>query len=177
VVQGASPQPGVRSGLIKAWADREHWPAALKRRAAEYDIERATRFIGEALWERWEAERLQCEDAGAPAPPRVSESRRHLFRDCTSILDSEPTSREAQSIVARWRALLDAETLGDDELKREALDAFSRRRQWPDGMRRYIASLYALDVDTWQRVTDFIERAATIDGKHAGGADRSQSLA
>ena len=60
--------------------------------------------------------------------------------------------------MARWRALLDAETLGDDELKREALDAFSRRRQWPDGMRRYIASLYALDVDTWQRVTDFIER-------------------
>jgi hypothetical protein len=40
------------------------------------------------------------------------------------------------------------------------LDAFSRRRQWPDGMKRYVASLYEVDVDTWQRVTDFIERAA-----------------
>jgi hypothetical protein len=110
--------------MIKAWADREHWPAALKRRA-----------------------------------------------------DSEPTSPEAQSLVARWRALVEAETLSDEELKRDALDALSRRRQWPDGMRRYIASLYELDVDTWQRVTDFIERAATIGVTHAGGANSPRSLA
>ena len=78
----------------------------------------------------------------------------------------------------RWRALLDAETGGDEEIKRDMLDALSRRRQWPDGMRRYIASLYELDVDTWQRVTDFIERAATIDVKHATGADgQAASLA
>ena len=76
----------------------------------------------------------------------------------------------------RWRALIDSETLGDEELKRDALDAFSRRREWPSGMRRYIASLYELDVETWQRVTDFIERAATIDGEHAGGADGPAAL-
>jgi hypothetical protein len=74
-------------------------------------------------------------------------------------------------------ALVEADTLGDEELKRDALDALSRRREWPDGMRRYIASLYELDVDTWQRVTDFIERAATIGVKHAGGADSPRSLA
>ena len=176
IVQGASAEPAVRTGLIKAWADREHWPAALKRRVAEYDIERATRFIGEALWERWEAERVERERAGVPAPPRAPESRRALFRDCALLLESDPSGREAQSLVGRWRALVDAETLGDVELKRDALDAFSRRRQWPNGMRRYIASLYELDVDTWQRVTDFIERAATIDGKN-GGANGPASLA
>ena len=79
--------------------------------------------------------------------------------------------------MARWRALVDAETLGDEGLRRDALDAFSRRRQWPDGMRRYIASLYELDVDTWQRVTDFIERAATIDGKDGREANGPASLA
>jgi hypothetical protein len=36
-------------------------------------------------------------------------------------------------------------------------------------MKRYMASLYELDLDTWQRVTDFIERAATIDREHAAG--------
>ena len=177
IVHGASEQPAVRTGVMKAWADREHWPAALKRRVAEYDIERATRFIGEALWERWEAERLARERAGTPAPARASESRRVLFRDCVAILDSDPASPAAQSLVTKWRALVDAETMGDEELKRDALDAFARRRQWPDGMRRYIASLYELDVDTWQCVTDFIERAATIDGTHAGGADGPASLA
>jgi len=177
IVHGSSQPPAIRSGLIKAWADREHWPAALKRRVAEYDIERATRFIGEALWERWEAERLERERAGTPAPARASQSRRALFRDCASALDAAPSSPAAQSLVTRWRALVDAETLGDEELKRDALDAFARRRQWPDGMKRYIASLYELDVETWQRVTDFIEGAATIDGKHAGGADGPASLA
>ena len=89
----------------------------------------------------------------------------------------DPSSQEAQALVMRWRALLEAETLGDEELKRDALEAFSRRRLWPDGMRRYIASLYELDVDTWQRVTDFIERAATIDVNRAGGPDSPRSLA
>jgi hypothetical protein len=128
---------------------------------AEYDIERATRFIGEALWERWEAERLERERAGAPAPPRVSESQRRLFRDWSAILGSDPLSEEARALVARWRALLEAETGGDEEITRDMLDAFSRRRQWPDGMKRYVASLYEVDVDTWRRVTDFIERAVS----------------
>ena len=177
VVHGASPQSAIRTGLIKAWADRDHWPMSLKRRVAEYDIERATRFIAEALWERWEAERLERERSGAPAPPRVSQSRRDLFRDCSAIIDVDPGSAEAQAIVTRWRALIEAETGGDEEIKRDMTEAFSRRRQWPAGMRRYMASLYELDLDTWQRVTDFIERAATIDQEHAAGGGTAASMA
>jgi DNA-binding transcriptional MerR regulator len=169
VVHGASPRAAVRTGLIKAWADREHWPVSLQKRVAEYDVERATRFIAEALWERWEAERLERERAGTQAPPRVSQSRRDLFRDCSAVLDLHPASPAAQAIVARWRALLDAETGGDEETRRDMLEAFSRRQHWPAGMKRYMASLYELDLDTWQRVTDFIERAATIDREHAAG--------
>jgi DNA-binding transcriptional MerR regulator len=156
----AAPRGATRTGHIKAWADREHWPASLKRRLAEYDVDRATRFIGEALWERWENERLEKQRAGDAAPPRVTESRRALYRDCSKLLSSDPAGRQAQAIVARWRDLVDAETGGDEETKRDVLDALSRRHQWPDGMKRYTASLYELDVDTWQRVTDFIERAA-----------------
>jgi hypothetical protein len=63
---------------------------------------------------------------------------------------------------------VDAETGGDAEIKRDVLEALSRRRQWPAGMMRYMASLYELDVETWLRVTDFIERAATINVGHAG---------
>jgi hypothetical protein len=155
-----TPPGSIRTGQIKAWADREHWPPSLKRRLHEYGVERAIRFIGEAAWERWEQQRLERLRAGDPAPPRVTESRRALYHDCSLLLGSDPSGKEARSIVTRWRALLDAETGGDEEIKRDVLDAFSRRRKWPDGMRRYTASLYELDVDTWQRVTDFIERAA-----------------
>jgi hypothetical protein len=44
-------------------------------------------------------------------------------------------------------------------------------------MRRYMASLYELDLDTWQQVTDFIERAATIDQEHAAGGGTAASRA
>jgi hypothetical protein len=128
-------------------------------------VDRATRFIGEALWERWENERLEKQRAGDPAPPRVTESRRALYRDCSDLLGSDPASQQAQAIVIRWRALVDAETGGDEDIKRDVLDALARRHQWPDGMKRYTASLYELDVDTWQRVTDFIERAAAASAQ------------
>ena len=39
------------------------------------------------------------------------------------------------------------------------LKAFRGRRSWPVGMKRYWASLYEMDADTWERVTDFIEKA------------------
>lgn len=125
------------------------------------EVERATRFIGEALWQRWEDERLERERAGAPAPPRASESHRALFRDWSTILGSDPSSPEARALVARWRTLVEAAIGSDEDITRDMLDAFSRWRQWPEGMKRYVASLYEMDVDTWQRVTDFIERAVS----------------
>ena len=78
------------------------------------------------------------------------------------LLDSDPSSVPAQHLVTRWRTLLDAETGGDEEIKRDVLEIVSRRHQWPEAMQRYMASLYELDVDTWRAVVDFIERAAAV---------------
>lgn len=157
---------GVRAGLVRAWADREHWPPALKRKIAEFNIEPATRFINEVLWIRWDAEREAQRRAGTSAPPRLSERRRVLYRDCFAILDQSPSSQAAQSIVARWHSIVDDETDGDEDMKATMLKAFRRRSRWPASMKRYWASLYDMDTATWERVADFIERAA--DGDSAG---------
>ena len=37
--------------------------------------------------------------------------------------------------------------------------ALARRRNWPSGFRRYVASLYLTTPETWERVVDFIEQA------------------
>ncbi|HLG57652.1 MAG TPA: MerR family transcriptional regulator [Vicinamibacterales bacterium] len=155
-----SQMPAIRTGLMKAWADREHWPPALRRRMAEFNIERATEFVNETLWVRWDREREARAHAGAQGMPSVTESRRALFREWAAALDVDPGSPQAQTLAARWRALLDAETHGDEEIKAEVLGFFRRRRQWPAGMKRYVASLYGMDAQTWERVTDLIERAA-----------------
>jgi len=153
---------GVRAGLVKAWADREHWPPALRRKITEFNIERAIRFVGEAMWTRWDAEREATERAGTAAPPRVSERRRLLYRDCLAILAESPSGPAAQSIVERWHAIVDDEADGDEEAKAATLKAFSRRGSWPEAFKRYWASLYGMDADSWERVADFIERAHAV---------------
>ena len=151
--------PAVRTGLIKAWADREHWPASLKRRMDEFDVERATRFIADALWVRWADQQDATRQRGGPGVPRVSDSRRALFDEWIPLVDRAPGSDQVQGLLTRWQALLDAETNGDETIKSDHAALVQRRQSWPAGMRRYIASLYDTDADTWSRVTGFIEEA------------------
>ena len=151
--------PAVRTGMIKAWADREQWPASLKRRMEEFDVERATRFIADALWVRWADEQDARRQAAGPGIPRVTDSQRALFDEWTTALGSDPAGQQAQALLARWQALLDVQTNGNEAMKTDVVAAMRRRNAWPAGMRRYIASLYATDTDTWSRVNDFIEQA------------------
>jgi MerR family transcriptional regulator, thiopeptide resistance regulator len=160
LTSAAAKGAAVRAGLVTAWADREHWPPVLKRKIAEFNIEQATRFINQVLWARWDAEREAQQRAGHSAPPRISERRRLLYQDCSAIVDESPSSPAAQSIVARWRAIVDDEADGDEDTKAAMLKAFKGRGSWPDGLKRYWASLYDMDAATWERVAAFIERAS-----------------
>jgi hypothetical protein len=153
--------------MIKAWADREHWPPALKRKIEEFNVERATRFIAEALWVRWADDQDTRAQRGGPGVPRVTDSRRALFDEWTSMLDSNPASDRAQMLLARWQSLLDVQSNGDEQIKADLEAWVQRRHTWPDGMRRYLASLYAADVETWSRVADFIDEARAC--KTSGG--------
>jgi MerR family transcriptional regulator, thiopeptide resistance regulator len=159
LTQADAVTPAVRTGMMKAWADREHWPPALKRRLAEFDVETATRFVSDVLWLQWEAE-TTANPFYKRHPHRASESRRRLFHEWLAVLDTDPKGPAAQRLVSRWRALLDEETGGDKQTNEEMLRAFHGRRNWPDGMTRYIASLYDTDAATFRRVSDFIEEAA-----------------
>jgi MerR family transcriptional regulator, thiopeptide resistance regulator len=159
LTQADAVTPAVRTGMMKAWADREHWPPALKRRLAEFDVEAATRFVSDVLWLQWETEQA-VNPFFKQRPHRASESRRRLFREWLAVLDTDPKGPAAQRLVGRWRALLDEETGGDAQTKEEMLRAFHGRHSWPEGMTRYIASLYETDAATFRRVSDFIEEAA-----------------
>ena len=149
----------VRTGLRRAWLDRDHWPAALQARLAEHRVDRASRFISGVLWERWEAEREARERTGHAAPPRVSDTRIALYRDCAAALTEDPASEVAQGLVVRWKALLDFECHHDAGIIEEQIRAWQRRRNWPPGLLRHVASWHAMDADTWQRAADFLEAA------------------
>jgi DNA-binding transcriptional MerR regulator len=172
--------PAVRTGLIKAWADREHWPAPLKRRIEEFDIERATRFIADAIWVRWADEQDSRLKHGGPGVPRVTDSHRAFFDEWRSLRDHDPASDQVQALLERWEALLDMESDGDEEIKAGHAAFVRRRDSWPAGMRRYIASLYDADTDTWSQVMDVIDRALACKRSgetpsHPGGSSSRQS--
>jgi DNA-binding transcriptional MerR regulator len=149
----------IRTGLRKAWADREHWPEAMRARLTELRVDRATRFVNAVLWERWEAERLERERHGHPAPARVSDARIHLYRDCVAALSEDPAGAVAQALASRWKAIVAAECGGDSDTIDEQIAAWRSRRTWTPAMLRYMASCYAMDAGSWQHAADFLEAA------------------
>jgi DNA-binding transcriptional MerR regulator len=157
--QAETTNGAVRTGLRKAWADREHWPEAMRARLAEHRVDRATRFVNAVLWERWEAERLERERTGHAAPARVSDARIDLYRDCAAAVGDDPSGDRGQGLVARWQAILDAECGGDAETIGQQMAAWRSRHTWTPAMQRYIASCYAMDADSWRCAADFLEAA------------------
>jgi len=117
------------------------------------------RFFAEANWERWEARRRAAAAPGFRAPDRASPSRRALFQEISNALDGDPSGASARPLLARWHALIDAEADGDVTTAAYKKRAWAARHRWPDGMRRYVASLYDAEPAVWERVAGFIERA------------------
>jgi len=136
---------------LDAVADATDPPAALRR------------FVMNASWERWEQKRRDAAQGVTRPPDRVSASRRELFHDVAAALAGGAISEgTAQSLRARWNALVDAETDGDADMRRAVERAWRLRPHWPDGVRRYVASMYELETDVWERV------AAFLDGSRIG---------
>jgi DNA-binding transcriptional MerR regulator len=115
------------------------------------------RFFGEANWDRWEAKRLEASSGVTRAPDRASPSRFALFREIAAALDRDPSGASAAPLAAEWNALLEREADGDAETIAAKRKAWTRRHRWPDGMRRYVASLYDTEPAVWERVAAFID--------------------
>ena len=75
------------------------------------------------------------------------------------MLDQDPRSDAVQQLVNRWSALINQQSGGDPQIREEIQRAAVRWRNWPDGMRRWIAYTYGMDVETWERVMVLIEAA------------------
>jgi len=102
------------------------------------------RFMTDAAWDRWEAKRQRV---AVPRPPdRAPASALALFRQIAAALDGDADT--LQALVARSREIVAPETRA----------AWSRRAAWPSGLRRYAASCYEMELETWERVVGFIDR-------------------
>jgi DNA-binding transcriptional MerR regulator len=116
------------------------------------------RFVSESAWDRWET-RLQGQASPVPrAPDRASPSRVDLFQKIHAALERDPRGRKAGPLLNEWDALLEREAggyAGHADSKRQR---WAGRRNWPAGMRQYVASLFDMTPEAWERVVAFIEK-------------------
>src|SRR5262245_15723902 len=148
-----------RARLADARARIERAIAALDAVADAADPAAALRrFVMNASWERWEQKRREAGQGVSRPPDRVSASRRELFHDVAAALGGGAISADAaRSLRARWNALVDAETEGNADMRRALERAWKVRPHWPDGVRRYVASMYEMEPEAWEQVADFLD--------------------
>jgi DNA-binding transcriptional MerR regulator len=123
-------------------------------------------FVRHATWERWEAERqTRAAPEIARVPDRASPAKLALFHDIEAAIADDPTGPRARELAARWHATVDPDMLA----------ACRNRASWPDGMRRYIASLYAVTPERWECVVAFIEASTQPSASRQSDARESGS--
>lgn len=145
-----------RAGLWRAWYDFAEWPDSLKQPVAEFDFVRLRKFVAEVSWARVGPDgRLPDADPGR-APDRVSASKISLFREIAESLDADPDGRHTRELIAKWRALADAEVAGDADASAALSKSLANRSEWPAGYQRYLASLYDTTSEKWAKVIDAV---------------------
>ena len=145
-----------RAGLWRAWYDFAEWPDSLKQPVAEFDFVRLRKFVAEVSWARVGPDgRLPDADPGR-APDRVSASKISLFREIAESLDADPDGRHTRELIAKWRALADAEVSGDADASAALSKSLANRSEWPAGYQRYLASLYDTTSEKWAKVIDAV---------------------
>ena len=106
--------------------------------------------------EAWAALLERRRAAGPELAARAEEGTRKwmaLFHDIQAARDDDPASEKAQALVARWQALIDEFTGGNQAIAAGVGNVWADRDNWPAQMR----AQSELFMD--ERVWDFIRRA------------------
>ncbi|HTD23155.1 MAG TPA: TipAS antibiotic-recognition domain-containing protein [Terriglobales bacterium] len=140
VESSSGGDPDLKAGALKAWADRQHWPAAERERIASFNVEKIADFISDALVsyrkkyysdEAWAKMMEQRKQSAPEARVQVAQAWSDLFRDVEAALGEDPAGEKAQALVARWKELTESSTGGDPEIKAGAMKAWEDRQNWP----------------------------------------------
>jgi MerR family transcriptional regulator, thiopeptide resistance regulator len=177
-VRSYTGDPDVQTDSMTAWMDREHWPPAMKRRIAEFNLEEVTAFIEQAAifsrkryfseqaWSTWMALRNSSPEAFS----RSWQARVDLFRDIESALGADPAGEKAQALARRWMAQVDETSAGDPAVKAGLMKQWADRQHWPATLRWQTEGLHMMSAERFEQAGDFID-AAVAAGERAAGPE------
>jgi hypothetical protein len=160
--------PAVQTDSMTAWADREHWPARMKRRIDEFNLEAVTaliqqaaqsapkRYFAPAAWDRYTARIAAGRNDDPERVSRAWRARVDLFRDIETALDSGGADQQAEVFRARWNEQLESASGGDPEIHEALLTMWADREHWSASLRWQIEAIHWMPYDRIQKIADFL---------------------
>ena len=162
-----SGDPAVQTDSETAWHDREHWPARMKRRIDEFNLEAVRTLVQQAAqsapkryftptaWDRYLARVAASRDD----PQRVSDAWRarvQLFREIEAALESGAADQQADAFRARWDEQLQSASGGDPDIHEGLLKMWADREHWSASLRWQVEAIHWMPYDRIQRVAAFL---------------------
>ena len=158
--------PELQTDSVAAWMDREHWPASMKRKIAEFNLEEVHKFIARATLSS--RQKYFSEAAWAKVldfykdPAKVSaiwQSRVDLFREIGSALEESPNGENSKALAVRWMTHLDIASGGDPAVRAGWIKAWADRPNWTASVRWREEGLAMVSGERFDRSADFLDRA------------------
>jgi MerR family transcriptional regulator, thiopeptide resistance regulator len=115
-VSDSGGDPKIHEGLIKAWGDRQYWPAAVQDQFSEFDLAAVSDFIakifgayrqrrfGDIVWVR------DLDGFTAEEKERFTLATVDLFFKIDEALSEDPGGETGQALAARWMELVESRT-------------------------------------------------------------------
>lgn len=98
----ATGDPEVQAGALEAWKDRAHWPAPLREKIQEFQMERVIEFLARCMAANWK--KLRESEAWARLEERQrnpTEPWNQWYVRMRGALEEEPLGQPALDLVAR----------------------------------------------------------------------------
>jgi hypothetical protein len=86
-----------------------------------------------------------------------------LYRDSEAAMGEGPKGTRAQTLAARWATLVGHDAGGNQEIEAGIRNAWEHRGNWPLRLREHVASLYLVDLKTFESISSFLDEAIGSD--------------
>ena len=147
---------------------REHWPEAVRRRIAAFNLEAVYDYIrraGECSGKKYfsdEAWPSVC-DLRKRLTEEISrawQAKVDLFHDVERALGEDPAGEQGQSLAARWRAQLEESSHDHPGIRAGLLKQWADRSQWSAVLRWRAEGLHMMSFDRFEKAVNRAESDA-----------------
>ena len=161
-VSDSGGDPKIHAGLLRAWSDRQYWPAAVQDQLSEFDLVAISEFVAKAFGacrKRRFGDIVWVSDLDgfkAEEKERFTLATVDLYFKIDEALDEDPAGENGQALAARWMELVESRTGSFNPSQPGFYESYIRWMDtWPAPLHQKITEL------RMERIGAFVLQAIT----------------